>query len=70
MTAAMITQLLLMFGPGAIQLIEQLINLWNKPQLTVDEALAITKIAGTSYDQYIKNAGGVPISTSPSIPLR
>lgn len=63
MTAAMITQLLIAFGPSAIGLIENLVQVWDKPSLTVQEVLAITAIAGKSYNQYILDAGGNPTPT-------
>jgi hypothetical protein len=56
MTAAMITQLILMFGPQAIQLIQQLTALWSKPALTLDEVNSLCNLAQTSYDTYIANA--------------
>ena len=56
MSAAMITQLLITFGPQAIELIEKLIELWNKPELTKEEVLAITAIANKSYESYIAEA--------------
>lgn len=56
MTAAMITQLLIAFGPSAIGLIQQLIALWDKPSLTKDEVLSICAVAGKTYEQYIAEA--------------
>lgn len=57
MTASMIVQLLLKFGPGAIDVIKDLIAVWHKPELTVEE---VNKICDDrikkSYDDYIKEA--------------
>lgn len=56
MSAAIITQLLLAFGPGAIALIEKLVAVWNKPTLTTEEVLDICATAQKSYDAYIAEA--------------
>lgn len=56
MTAAMIAQLLIQFGPGAIQVVEKLIAVWDKPALTPDEVKGILDVAKTSYASYIANA--------------
>lgn len=56
MTAAMIAQLLLAFGPAAIDLIRQLNQLWSKPELTPEEVDSILAIATKSYDSYINAA--------------
>lgn len=70
MTAAVITQLLLAFGPSAIGLIQQLVAVWNKPSLTVDEVNSICSVVGKSYEQYIKEAGGIqpPLPNISAIP--
>lgn len=56
MTAAMIAQLVIALGPSALQLIEDLVNLWNKPSLTTEEVLAITAKAKKGYQDYINEA--------------
>jgi hypothetical protein len=56
MPPLVIAQLIIALGPSAFSLIESLIAVWSKPTLTVDEVLAITKVARTSYDEYIAKA--------------
>ncbi len=58
MSAAIIAQLVIALGPPALQLIQDLIALWNKPALTNDEVIALCSKAQKSYDDYIKDAGG------------
>jgi hypothetical protein len=58
MNAAMIAQLLIQFGPGAISLIQQLISIWEKPALTIEEVTKICAVAQKSYDDYIAESGG------------
>lgn len=53
MTAAMIAQLLIAFGPTAIRLVEELIAVWEAPSLTPDQVRQILSVARTSYDSYI-----------------
>lgn len=52
----MIAQLIIAFGPSAINLIQELIAVWDKPSLTTDEVLRICAVAGKSYEQYIAEA--------------
>jgi hypothetical protein len=56
MTAAMIASLLIQFGPPAIQLIQQLVAVWNTPSLSVDQVNTICVTAQKSYDDYIAQA--------------
>ena len=56
MSAAIISNLLITFGPGAVDLIKELISLWSKPSLTPEEVLKICDLAKKSYDDYIKEA--------------
>lgn len=56
MSASVIAQLIIQFGPGAIDLIRKLIEVWNKPELTKEEVLAICDVAEKSYDDYIAEA--------------
>ncbi len=59
MPAPVIAQLLITFGPAAIQLIQQLVAVWNKPTLTPDEVNAIiAPLVGKSADQYLAEAKG------------
>jgi hypothetical protein len=62
MTGAVIAQLIIAFGPSAIQLIQELVQIWNK-ELTPDEVVAFCNKAQKGYDTYIeeakKNAGVV-----------
>lgn len=53
MTASMIAQLLVTFGPGAIHLINDLLAVWSKPALSVDEVKAICDKAQKTYDEYM-----------------
>jgi hypothetical protein len=55
MTGAEIAQLIIIFGPQAIALIQKLVEVWNK-ELTPDEVKAICAVAQTTYDQYIAQA--------------
>lgn len=52
----MITQLIIAFGPGAIDLIQKLIEVWDKPSLTVQEVQDICAVAKKSYQSYIEDA--------------
>jgi len=45
MNAAMIAQLLIAFGPSAINLIQELAAIWHKQSLTLDEVNAICAVA-------------------------
>lgn len=65
MTGAMIAQLVLQLGPVALQLIQDLIGVWNK-ELTVDEVTAICAKAQKSYDAYIEEAKAA--LTPPTVP--
>lgn len=56
MSAAMVAQLLIAFGPGAIDLIKQLVTLWQKPSLSVDEVNNLCNLAKKSYDDYMAAA--------------
>jgi hypothetical protein len=56
MSAAVIAQLLIAFGPPAIQMIQQLVALWNKPALTPDEVMAFCASSQKSFDDYMKQA--------------
>ena len=63
MTAAMIAQLLIAFGPSAIQLIQQLNALWNKPSLTTDEVNQLCQVALTPAFQGLKvGSTGIPVN--------
>ena len=57
MNAATIAELVLMFGPQAIQLVQQLTALWNKPKLDPAEVAAILdKIPLKTYADYLAEA--------------
>lgn len=57
MPPAMIAQLLIAFGPSAISLIQQLIQVWNKPTLTPDEVNAvIAPLLNKTAQDYINQA--------------
>ena len=67
MNAALIVQLLITFGPQAIDLIEKLVALWSKPTLTVEEVLSITALARKSYDQGLA-AAKAALQVAPAAP--
>ena len=56
MSAAIIAQLIIALGPSAFKLIQDLIAIWDKPSLTVDEVTAICNKAQKTYDEYIAEA--------------
>jgi hypothetical protein len=56
MTASMIAKLIAALGPSALGLIQELIAVWEKPSLTVDEVMGICDRASKSYDAYIAEA--------------
>jgi C4-dicarboxylate transporter len=59
MTAALIAQLLVAFGPEAIQLIQELIAVWNKPSLSQSEVMAIiAPLLAKTPQQYLAAAEG------------
>lgn len=68
MTAAMIAQLIIALGPTALQLIQDLIAVWQKPELTVAEVTAIVDKAQKSYDAYIAEAKAAVTPPTPSVP--
>ncbi len=64
MSAALIAQLIIALGPPALQLIQDLVAVWNKPSLTLDEVNTICNKAQKSYDSYIADAKA---SSSPPV---
>jgi hypothetical protein len=72
MTAALIAQLLVAFGPEAIQLIQELVAVWNKPTLTQSEVTTIiAPILAKTPQQYLAAASGnmaAPSSSSTIVP--
>lgn len=57
MSAPIIAQLILAFGPAAINLIQKLTELWQKPALTVEEVNQIlSTIPAKTYQQYLDEA--------------
>lgn len=56
MSAAMIASLLITYGPGAVELIQKLVALWSKPELTVEEVNQLCSVAKKSYEDYIAEA--------------
>ena len=65
MTAATIAALLIQYGPGAIDLIEKLVAVWEKPALTLQEVLDITAVAKKSYADYLAEARASVVATAP-----
>lgn len=55
MTGAAIAQLLIIYGPHAINFIQQLASNWNK-EMSVAEIDGILALASKSYDQYVAEA--------------
>lgn len=51
-TGAAIAQLLIMYGPTAIQLIQNLIQNWTNP-MTTDQVNAALSLASNPYQHYI-----------------
>lgn len=52
----MVAQLLITYGPGAVDLIQKLVALWDKPSLTIDEINTLCSVATKSYASYISDA--------------
>jgi hypothetical protein len=52
----MIAQLVIMLGPPALQLAQDLVALWNKPSLTPEEVATVCAKAQKSYAEYIAEA--------------
>ena len=67
MSAALIAQLIIALGPTALKLIQELVAVWEKPTLTVDEVQGICARAQTSYDAYI-TAAKAAVTPVPVIP--
>lgn len=65
MTASLIAQLIVALGPSALKLIPDLVAVWEKPALTVEEVLAICGKAQKNYDDYIAEAKA---SIKPPVP--
>jgi hypothetical protein len=55
MTGAMIAQLLITYGPTAVNLIEQLIQTWDKP-MTVEQVHAVCALTKKTYDEGLAEA--------------
>lgn len=56
MPAPVLAQLLITFGPKAIDLIKQLAAVWSKPSLSVEEVIKYCDLAKKTYDEYIADA--------------
>ena len=56
MNAALIVQLIIALGPPAYKLIQDLMAVWNKPELTPEEVMAFCVKSQKSYDDYIREA--------------
>lgn len=66
MPALTIAQLVIALGPSAFGLIEDLAKVWSAPALTLDQVLAITGKARTSYDAYITAAQQAQATAQPT----
>lgn len=56
MPAPILAQLIIALGPTALELIPKLAAIWNKPDLSLDEVVALCKPAKKSYDEYLVEA--------------
>ena len=56
MTALQIAQLIIILGPPALQLIQELTAVWQKESLAPEEVAEIVGRAKKSYDEYIAEA--------------
>lgn len=57
MTVPILLQFLTAFGPVALNAIPAIINLWNTPTLTVEQACSIiAPLVGKTPDQYLAEA--------------
>jgi len=62
MPITLITQLLVSFGPSAFNIIRELIQIWSKPTLTLQEVQAFCDRAQKSYNDYVNEARAAPAS--------
>jgi hypothetical protein len=62
MSAALIAQLIITLGPTALGLINDLVKVWNKPELSLEEIKTIVDKAQKSYDEYIAEAKATTVS--------
>ncbi len=56
MSPSLIAQLVISLGPPAFQFIQDLMDVWSLPTLTLDQVMTITCKAQKSYDDYIAQA--------------
>ena len=56
MSAAIIAQLVIALGPTALELIPKLAEIWHKPDLSLDEVVALCAPAKKSYETYLTEA--------------
>lgn len=56
MPPQLIAQLIIALGPPALQLVQELAQVWTKPTLTTDEVIGICSRSQKSYDDYIMEA--------------
>lgn len=56
MTAPIIAQLVIALGPTALELIPKLAAIWGKPDLSLDDVIALCQPAKKSYDDYLIEA--------------
>lgn len=66
MPAAIIVQLLVTFGPAAVELIQKLFELWSKPALSIAEFQAVMSLVPRKcLADYLAEAGA---SSRPTVP--
>lgn len=71
MNAATIAQLIITLGPTALELIPKLRAVWDRPELTAAEVIALCAPAKKSHDQYLIEARSRLAALTPGpIPLR
>lgn len=56
MPAPILAQLIIALGPTALELIPKLAAIWHKPDLSLDEVVALCLPAKKSYDEYLAEA--------------
>ena len=56
MSPLMIAQLVIQLGPTAFQFIQDLMGVWSKPELTLEEVNKIVQKAEKSYQTYLDEA--------------
>ncbi len=53
LSPATIIQLVIQLGPVAFSFIQDMLAVWNKPELTPEEAIALCRKYQKSYDEFM-----------------